>query len=234
MASLQAPAVNGSTDYTVIIPAYDAAVTIGESIASIRAQSRVPRRIIVVDDGSTDETAAIAAPYADVIRQENAGPGAACNRGLVEVDTPFVAYLDADDLWLPEKAATQLAVFAATPSVAGVFARLRLFRHGMAPEPDAPVREGWGRTTMMMRTEAVRATGPIYDPRSGGRGDMVDWIARAREMGFVLEMLPSVLALRRIIPGSMSFGRDDRDVGYLDVARRALARRRAQREPGEP
>ena len=109
-----------------------------------------------------------------------------------------------------------------------------IFRHGMAPEPDAPVREGWGRTTMMMRTEAVRATGPIYDPKSGGRGDMVDWIARAREMGFVLEMLPTVLALRRIIPGSMSFGRDDRDVGYLDVARRALARRRAPREPGEP
>jgi len=222
-----------TADYTVIIPAYNAAATIGEAIDSIRGQSHAARRIIVVDDGSSDDTADRARPYADVIRQANAGPGAACNRALAEVDTPFVAYIDADDIWLPGKAATQLALFAERPVVAGVFARLRLFRHGTAPDPDAPVRDGWGRTTMMMRTEAVRRTGPIYDPKSGGRGDMVDWIARAREIGFVLEMLPLVLALRRIIPGSMSFGRDERDTGYLDVARRALDRRRSPRGPEE-
>ena len=54
---------------------------------------------------------------------------------------------------------------------------------------------------------------------------MVDWIARAREAGFKLHMLDEVLALRRLRPGSLSYGRDSRDRGYLQVARRALLRR---------
>lgn len=77
---------------------------------------------------------------------------------------------------------------------------------------------------MVIRKEVAATVGPIMDP-VGGRGDMVDWIARAREAGFRLDMLDDVLALRRIRPESMSYGRDNRDRGYLQVARQAMLRR---------
>ena len=76
---------------------------------------------------------------------------------------------------------------------------------------------------MLMRTASARRVGPVIDP-AHGRGDMVDWIARARELGMRLEMMPEVLALRRIIPGSLSYGRDGRDYGYLQTVRAAAFR----------
>ncbi|RWF52772.1 MAG: glycosyltransferase family 2 protein, partial [Mesorhizobium sp.] len=65
----------------------------------------------------------------------------------------------------------------------------------------------------------------------GGRGEMIDWIARVREAGFALDMLDEVLALRRIRPGSLSYGRDAaRDRGYLEVVRAAMLRRAQNRQ----
>lgn len=216
-------------DYTVIIPAFNAAATLGEAIASIRAQTDTAARIIVVDDGSTDRTAALArAAGIDVLVQERQGPGAACNRAIGEVRTPFLAFLDADDLWLPDKIEHQVAAFEREPALDGVFGRVRLFLHGQAVDPDGPERDGWGRTTLLIRTARARAIGPMYDPPAGGRGDMVDWIARGRELGLRFAMQPVVVALRRIIAGSFSYGRDDRDAGYLEVVRRAIRRKRAR------
>jgi hypothetical protein len=81
-----------------------------------------------------------------------------------------------------------------------------------------------------MFTDTARRVGPVIDP-PGDRGDMVDWIARARHLELRLDMLPDVLALRRIRPGSMSYERDaERDKGYARVAWLALQRRRAAKE----
>jgi len=217
-----------SSRYTVIIPAYNATRTLVDAIASLRGQTVPPARVVVVDDGSTDGTGDLARGLGiDVLRQDNQGPGAACNLALQAVDTAFAAYLDADDLWLPEKAALQLASLDAAAGLDAVFGHLRIFFHGRPVDPAARTHEGWGRTTMMIRTDRARQVGPIYDPPEGGRGDMIDWIARGREMGLQFQMSRSVVALRRVIPGSMSYGRDERDIGYLEVARRALIRRRA-------
>jgi glycosyltransferase involved in cell wall biosynthesis len=213
--------------YTVVIPAFNAERTLAAAIGSLAAQSRPPARILVVDDGSTDATAAIAHGLGvDCHSQPNQGPGAATNRGIEQVVTPLVAFLDADDLWLPQKAEDQLSLLAADLALDGVFGHMRLFRHGEVPHLDGAMREGWGRSTLMMRTGRARFVGPIYDPPGGYRGDMVDWISRARDLGVVFAMSPSVVALRRVIPGSLSYGRNDRDTGFLDVARRALARKR--------
>jgi hypothetical protein len=76
---------------------------------------------------------------------------------------------------------------------------------------------------MLMRTASARRVGPVIDP-AHSRGDMIDWIARARERDLRLEMMPKVLAL--IIPGSLSHGRDSRDYGYLQTVKAALDRRR--------
>lgn len=216
--------------YSVVIPAFNAARTIAEAVESILLQSVLPQRIILVDDGSTDETGEIARRFGDrllVIRQDNAGVSAATNRGIAEVDTELLACLDADDVWLSGKVAMQVSRLDQDPLLDGTFGSLRFFRHGHEIDLNAPVRENWGRTTMMVRTAVARRIGPLIDPAPGGRGDMIDWISRARHLGLRFEMLPDVLGLRRIIPGSMSFGHDRRDLGYLMAVRAALERKRS-------
>ena len=219
-----------SYEYSVVIPAYNAAEMITEAINSILRQTVGPERIIVVDDGSTDGTGGVAAGFGalvEVIRQENAGVSAATNRGIEAVKTPLLACLDADDIWLSDKIARQLGRLESDRELDAVFARMRSFQHGKPIDPKSEARDIWGRPTMLIWTESARRVGPLVDPSGGGgRGDMVDWIARARDLGLRLEMMPEVLALRRIHRGSMSYGFDRRDIGYLHAVKAALDRRR--------
>lgn len=107
---------------SVIMPAYDAAATIESAVASVRRQTMGDFELLVVDDGSTDETAAVLAGIAEprlrVLRQPNRGPAAARNRALAEARGEFVAFIDADDLWVPEKLAWQMEALAAAPRAA--------------------------------------------------------------------------------------------------------------------
>jgi glycosyltransferase involved in cell wall biosynthesis len=216
--------------YSVVIPAFNAEATIVDALQSVLAQTIPAAQIIVVDDGSTDRTAELVARQPGpirLIRQANAGPGAASNRGLLASDSEYIAMLDADDLWLPDKAERQLALLHARPDLAGVFCRGRHFHPPARPGPTGQVQEIWGRTAMMARLDRVRAVGAVFDP-PGQRGDMVDWIARAREAGLTFAMMDDILVFRRIHPGSLSHGRRHAaDVGYLHVIKRALDRRRA-------
>ena len=219
--------------YAVVIPAYNAARTLDEAIRSVLAQTVAASDILVIDDGSTDDTADIAARYGGtvrVIRQGNAGAAAATTVGLRNVSAPFIAGLDADDIWLPEKAERQLERFARGPHVDGLFCRGRRFQHGGDDRSSGAVSDGLSRSAMMLRTSAVAAIGPVNDPGGArGRGEMIDWLQRGRELGLIFETLPEVLWLRRIIPGSLSYGYDTMaDRGYLDVVRASLERRRAR------
>ncbi|RAZ91660.1 glycosyltransferase family 2 protein [Mesorhizobium hawassense] len=220
--------------YGVVIPAYNASATIAETLRSVAAQTLPPELVVVVDDGSSDDLAAAVSGIdlpLRLLRQDNTGPGSATNRGIAALSTPFIATLDADDLWLPGKIAAQLAHLERFPATSGVFTHMRSFRDG---EPDAMAPTavaGWVRSTMLIRQEVAQSIGAMVDP-PGGRGEMIDWISRAREAGFVLDMLDETLALRRIRPGSLSYGRDTaRDRGYLEVARLAMLRR-AQSKAG--
>ncbi|WP_394268985.1 glycosyltransferase family 2 protein [Qipengyuania sp.] len=110
----------------VIIPAYNAAATIAETLASACGQSMTDIEVVVVDDGSTDETAALvrAAQQGDarirLIEQANVGVAAARNRAIEASDCAFLAPLDADDLWHRDKLACQLERFAAAPRGTGL------------------------------------------------------------------------------------------------------------------
>ncbi len=101
---------------SIVIPAFNAADTLAETLASAAAQSHPATEIIIVDDGSTDSTARIAAdfcarhPHARLISQDNRGVAAARNRGIAEAKGEYVAPLDADDLWHPDRIARQVAV----------------------------------------------------------------------------------------------------------------------------
>lgn len=217
--------------YSVVIPAYNAAATIREAIESIRGQTIPAHEIIVVDDGSTDGTAADARATGGpitVVSQDNRGPGAATSVGMSRVETPFVATLDADDLWLPSKIARQAEYFASNAGLAGVFSLARLFADGEPPASDGAgaIRRLWTRTTLLFRIEAARAVGDFVD-LPGRLGEVIDWLARSRDLGQRHMMVEEILAMRRIRPGSLSHGLDaERSRGYLAAIHAALERRK--------
>ena len=101
---------------SVIMPAYNSARYIAESVRSVQAQTFGGWELIVVDDGSTDDTAAVVRDLAEadsrvrLVARPNGGQAAARNTGLREARGRLVAFLDSDDLWLPEKLSAQLAV----------------------------------------------------------------------------------------------------------------------------
>jgi hypothetical protein len=109
---------------SVVIPCYNRAHLIGRSIQSALGQTVVPDEIIVVDDGSTDGSAAVARTFGSrmrVIEQENAGAAAARNRGIAAASGEWIAFLDSDDEWHPEKLQRQLAAAARFPRARLVF-----------------------------------------------------------------------------------------------------------------
>lgn len=98
-------------DISVVIPCHNAAKWIAGTLQSVLAQQPPPREVIVVDDGSSDGSAELVGrqfPTVQVIRQANAGVAAARNRGLAVATSTWVAFIDADDLWLPGKLQAQL------------------------------------------------------------------------------------------------------------------------------
>ncbi len=108
---------------SVVIPAFNAAAFIGEAIESALTQTRAPDEIIVVDDGSTDGTAGVVASFGarvSYVRQENARQAAARNRGVRRSAGEFLAFLDADDVWRPEKLARQFAEINRSTAIGAV------------------------------------------------------------------------------------------------------------------
>ena len=103
---------------SVIIPTYNRAWVIEEAIDSVLAQDYTEFELIVVDDGSTDHTSDVLDSYRNVIKvfpQKNKGVSAARNRGIAEASGKFIAFLDSDDLWLPQKLTVQIEFFDQTP-----------------------------------------------------------------------------------------------------------------------
>jgi glycosyltransferase involved in cell wall biosynthesis len=167
---------------SVVIPAFNAASTIEAALASVSAQTFQDYELIVVDDGSTDDTAAVVAhtaPGATVVRQENGGPGRARNAGIRASRGRLIAFLDADDEWLPHKLEAQVAYFHAYPQTgllhtavagpaAGAFAPLA---YDTRPRPPRHVFCELFHTdyriatlTVMVRRDVLDAVG-LFDER---------------------------------------------------------------------
>ena len=125
--------IDGSPLVSVVVPAFNAAKTISETLRSISQQTYPALEIVVVDDGSTDETADIARRHGEteprlcVVSKPNGGVASARNAGIRCTKGAFVAFIDADDLWHPTKIAKQLQVLlAGGPDMALVYAPFRL------------------------------------------------------------------------------------------------------------
>ncbi|MBK7703567.1 MAG: glycosyltransferase [bacterium] len=128
--------MTGLPPVSVVLPAYQAAATLPQTLDSVLAQTPPPAAVVVVDDGSTDGTAAVLAARAGrvtALRIENSGgPSRPRNIGLAGCGDGLVALFDADDLMLPGKLAAQAAVFAACPEVDLCFTDFRVIDAGGA------------------------------------------------------------------------------------------------------
>jgi glycosyltransferase involved in cell wall biosynthesis len=112
------------TRVTVVIPCFDQARYLPAAVASVRAQICGPVACVVVDDGSTDDTAAVASSLGvSVLRQPNAGVSAARNAGLAAARSDLVAFLDADDMLLPDAIDAEVEAFDRNPGAAAVVGR---------------------------------------------------------------------------------------------------------------
>ncbi len=217
--------------YSVVIPAYNAEKHLDETLQSVLAQTIPPVRIIVIDDGSTDQTAKVAANYGsaiEVISTENRGSGAATSTGIATVTTPILATLDSDDLWRPHKMETQLAhLHDPNLKLDAVLAKLQPF--GEIDKKTAPVEtSGWSRSTLTIWMKSFHKVGDIKD-MGNGYGEMIDWFARAKSMGLNFQLLDEVLVDRRIHSESFSFKASE-NIGqradFLKAAIHAIERKK--------
>ena len=125
---------------SIIIPAYNAAAFINDAIESALAQDYRPIEVIVVDDGSSDETASIAEKFGPPVichRQQNGGPPVARNRGLLLARGEYIGFLDADDLYEPGRVKLQFDKLQQNPGVTIVMGRL--MREQLDSEPGEPI-----------------------------------------------------------------------------------------------
>lgn len=174
---------------SVIIPLFNKAPYIERALASVAAQTLTYFELIVVDDGSTDAGPAIVEAFTDLrlrlVKQANAGPGAARNRGLREARGEFVAFLDADDEWLPEFLLESIDLLDEDPEAAAVTSGYFAFPGGASSEKvwkSRGLSQGFTRVnadtdaelvaarlaymtpcTTVARTEVVRRFGGFYE-----------------------------------------------------------------------
>ena len=130
---------------TVVIPSYNSAPWLPETLASVLAQNRVELEAIVVDDGSKDNTREVVAKFPDVryLYQNNAGVAAARNTGIRAAQGKYIALLDSDDIWEPHKLRRQVEILDRYPGVGLVFSNYRPF--GV----EVPYRTGFDRSRVL-------------------------------------------------------------------------------------
>jgi glycosyltransferase involved in cell wall biosynthesis len=230
---MSAPAPPGMS---VVIPAWNAAAWIGDALASLAAQGVPVGEVLVVDDGSTDGTAAAAGrrPGVRVLARPHRGPAAARNAGILAAAGRLVAFLDADDVWPPTRVADHLAVLAGDPAAEVVLgatryeglpdAERRRYRFP-GPEPVATI-PSFGAATV--RREVFDRVG-LLDERLGHFEDW-EWFVRARDRGAVVREVPAVAQHYRWRPGSASRSRPPGPRPLLAALREVAERRRGGTE----
>lgn len=220
---------------SVVVPAHNAERYLGEALSSIFAQAVRPLEVIVVDDGSTDGTAEIAAAYEPqvrVIRQTNRGAGAARNAGIDAASGDLIAFLDADDLWTSGRLSTQLEA-ADSADVDLVFGHVE---HFVSPELDeaeatrifCPEGSAPGHLIgcMLGRAGTIRDVGPLREDLRVG--EFLDWMSRCEDFGVRVSMVSETVLRRRLHSTNLGIRERAASGDYAVVLKAMLDRRRGR------
>lgn len=219
---------------SVIIPAKNAAKYITEAIASISGQLPAKSEILVVDGGSTDQTREIAQsanPKVRTMLEPEPGNTAALNLGIANAQGDYVAFLDADDLWTPDKLDLQLKALNTDPTLEACFGLMESFF-----SPELSLEERTKRQCPSGRQPAILAGAMLA--RKGifqkyGSFDtaylytsFLEWFGRARRMGLSSKVVDAAVLRRRIHTTNVSITkRDETRSEYLRLTA-AMARAR--------
>ncbi len=190
---------------TVIMPAWNREKYIRQALDSLLEDTWSPKEIIVVDDGSTDGTAAIVKSYPDVryIFQEHQGVSAARNRGLEASTGSYIAFLDSDDLWMSGRIAVSVRFFEDHPGIDYLLARQELFLEEGCVLPEGFSLARFGTPAYSEGTGVLMARKTCFD-RAGNfnphytKCEDLEWIARASDAGLSMARIPLVAVRVRI------------------------------------
>ena len=230
-------------DVSVVIPAFNARETIPRALRSVAEQTLKPREVIVVDDGSTDNTLETARKFESqmkdisliVIKQENKGAGAARNRALKESSQPIIAFLDADDEWFPKKLERSLhhmdsgnyklvahngyIVEGGQESVIDCAAR---YNEGSSPYVSL-YRKGYIDTcTVVVKKDLLTANGG-FDESLPNAQDFDMWLAVLKDGKADFLVFDEVLSKYYVTPGSIMSHTERRLACCLEIAQRYAA-----------
>ncbi|HET6515022.1 MAG TPA: glycosyltransferase [Thermodesulfovibrionales bacterium] len=226
---------------SVIIPVYNGEAFLAEAVESIRQQEHDPLEIIIVDDGSTDNTQRIADGLKGDVRyvhQPNRGLPAARNRGLDEAEGDVIAFLDVDDLWSEKKLDRQLWYLNAAPSADIVigYTQIMIFTDIVGGRH---IFREWGNPVLAMSVGSALFRRSVFD--SVGRFDETqrycddwDWFMRAREHGVSMVVHRDVTQFYRRHGGNMTNQEQLGNHYFINMLKKSLDRRREKtRSPAE-
>jgi glycosyltransferase involved in cell wall biosynthesis len=220
-----------ATGISVIIPVYNGERYLAAAVESVIRQSHAPLEILIIDDGSTDGTGQLVHGFAGPIRyvyQENQGPAAARNLGVTLARGELIAFLDADDLWLPEKLERQAALLFTNPAIDMVFGQVEQFSSPDLPEDFSYIahqsQDGLHIGAMLIRRTAFAQVGPFATHYQAG--EFIDWYARAMSVGLTQQMLAEVVMRRRLHGNNMMIRQKSATASYTQILKAALRRRR--------
>jgi glycosyltransferase involved in cell wall biosynthesis len=220
---------------SVIVPAYNAEAYLAETLASVLRQNWEPLELLVVDDGSSDRTVAVAKDFGDlarVIACSHRGLAATRNSGITAAHGEFILHLDADDLLTPMSIFTRMQHFTAEATFDMVVGKLMCFlspelsneeraRYAMPPDP----QQGHLPGAAIIRAAAFDKYG-LLDERLAVNADL-DWWVRARDEGARVRLIEDVVVKRRIHGKNLTLmSKAELDASRLQIVRASLARRR--------
>lgn len=224
---------------SVVIATYNMGHYLPEAVRSVLAQSYPNVDVQIVDDGSTDDTPTIvrqwdAHPRVRLHRQSNAGQAHAKNQGIALSRGDFIAFLDADDVWLPEKLARQMPLFTGRPEVGVVYSGYERMDGEGRPLPKGPTRMHRGRVSgallienfvpfpsAVVRREHLERHG-AFDETLGMGIDYDLWLRLSAHCQFDFIAEPTVRY--RIWPGQMSKNYRQRYESGIRIMQRFLER----------
>ncbi|MES2393141.1 MAG: glycosyltransferase family A protein [Acidobacteriota bacterium] len=226
---------------SVIIPCYNAGKYLTQALDSVYAQNYEPLEIVVVNDGSTDDTAEVVKAYPGVryVYQQNQGPPVARNTGLTHSTGELIAFLDSDDLWKEGKLALQRQYLEEHPEEGCVIGRWQNFLEAGTERPEWVPEEMLSEDTVVLALQASLIRREVFEQVGGFNpqyrvADDLEWFVRLREAGVMIGFMSSVLVNRRIHESNISQDQNSVASATIHILKDHLDRQRGKTVESRP